>query len=588
MGKNPTDTTNDQLVEMHKKARVRKKRKLIITLVIILVIVTAVVVGGVAILRKKVSEQVSSSASNEIQSAEVTIGNISTTVSGSGTLTADDVETLEVLSTLEIVDYYVEAGDSVEAGDLIATVTNASLLTSMADKQEELDTLDEELAEASGDEVSETIAAGVDGRVKKINVSSGDDVATAMYENGSLILLSLDGYMAIDVASETLQAGDSVTVTLSDGSSVDGLVEKQVDGKAVVLVTDNGTAYGDTVSVYDSSGGEVGTGTLYIHSQMMISGYTGTVSSISVSENESVSSGETLITLTDTETSANYDALLKERGEVEDQLNELIKIYKEGGVCATISGVVDSVESDSDSSAIAAAAYGAQTESSTEYTTVAAISPNTTMAITISVDEMDILSLSEGQEASVTIDSIGTDAYAGTVAEVNTTASSDSGVTAYSATIHIDKTEEMLSGMSASVVITIEGSENALLIPVDALHQTSATAYVYTEYDEETGEFGGMQEVTIGLSNSSYVEITGGLSEGDTVYYTTSEEDSPFGSGMMNFGNMGDMQNGGSMPSFDNMPGGGSSSGGGMPSGGSMPSGGNMSGGGMPGGSSGQ
>ena len=566
MGKNPTDTTNDELVEMHKRARVRKKRKLIITLVIILVAVTAAVIVGVTMLRKKVNEQVNSASGNEVESAEVTIGSISTTVSGSGTLEAEDVETLEILSTLEIVDYYVEAGDSVEAGDLIAAVTNASLLTSMSEKQEELDALDEELAEASGDEVSETITAGVAGRVKKIYVSSSDDIATAMYENGALMLLSLDGYMAVDVASETLQTGDSVTVTLGDGSSVAGLVEKQVGGTAVVLVTDNGTAYNDTVTVYSSDGTQAGSGTLYIHSQMMISGYTGTVSAVNVSENESVSSGETLITLTDTETSANYDALLKERGEIEDQLNELIKIYKEGGVCATISGVVDSIESGSGT---AVSGYEMQAETSAEYTTVATISPDTTMAITISVDEMDILSLSEGQEATVTIDSIGEDSYEGVVAEVSTTASSDSGVTSYSATIHIDKTEEMLSGMSASVVITIEGNDNALLIPVDALHQTSATAYVYTEYDESTGQFSGMQEVTIGLSNSNYVEITDGLSEGDTVYYTTSEEESPFGSNRMDFGNMGGgMSNGGGMPDSDSMSGGGN-----------MPGGGNMQGG---------
>ena len=346
-----------------------------------------------------------------------------------------------------------------------------------------------------------------------------------------------------------------------------------------MLVTDNGTAYNDTVTVYSSDGTQAGSGTLYIHSQMMISGYTGTVSAVNVSENESVSSGETLITLTDTETSANYDALLKERGEVEEQLNELIKIYKEGGICAAISGVVDSIESGSDTEA---AMGGMQTDAVTEYTTVATISPDTTMAITISVDEMDILSLSEGQEATVTIDSIGEDSYEGIVAEVGTTASSDSGVTSYSAVIHIDKTEEMLSGMSASVVITIEGNDNAMLIPIDALHQTSATAYVYTGYDESTGQFSGMQEVTIGLSNSNYVEITGGLSEGDTVYYTATEEESPFGSGMMDFGNTpGGMSNGGGMPDSDSMPGGGN-----MPGSGSMPGNGNMQGGNMQGGSS--
>lgn len=563
MSTNQPPTSDDQIIEKHRKARIRKKRKFVITLAVIFAVVILTVILGVTQLRKKVNSQVASSESNAVQSAEVTTGSISTTVSGSGTLSAEDVESLEVLSSLEIADYYVEEGDQVEKGDLIASVTNASLLTAMAKKQEELDTLDEELKEASTDAASETITAGVDGRVKKIYVESDDDVASAMYESGALMLLSLDGYMAVDITSDVLSKGDSVTVTLSDGSSVSGKVEKQVNGVATVLVTDNGTIYNDAVTVYDSDKKEIGTGNLYIHSQMKVVGYAGTVSSVKVSENESVSSGETLLKLTDTETSANYDALLKEREEVEEQLNELIKIYKEGGICAAISGVVDNISSDSaassgmsstQSTAQGISQTSSQNSGSDDYTAVAEISPNTTMAISISVDEMDILSVEKGQEAKVTIDSIGTDTYEGVVTEVNTTASSDSGVTAYSVVVSIDKTETMLSGMSASVVITIEGNDNALLIPAEALHQTSSTAYVYTEYDEDTGEFSGMKEVTIGLSNSSYVEITEGLSEGDTVYYTDSEESLDFN--QMDFGNMpgGDSQSGISMPGGGNMP----------------------------------
>ena len=120
------------------------------------------------------------------------------------------------------------------------------------------------------------------------------------------------------------------------------------------------------------------------------------------------------------------------------------------------------------------------------------------------------------------------------------------------------------------MVITIEGVDNALLIPVDALHQTRATAYVYTAYDAQTGEYSGMVEVTTGLQNSNFVEITSGLAEGDTVYYAESEEDSF----SFTFGGMGGMSfGGGNMPegfsSGGNMPGGDFSGGfsGGMPGG---------------------
>ena len=75
-----------------------------------------------------------------------------------------------------------------------------------------------------------------------------------------------------------------------------------------------------------------------------------------------------------------------------------------------------------------------------------------------------------------------------------------------------------------------------------------------------------MKEVVTGLSNSTYVEITEGLSEGETVYYTASGEESSFNFDRKNFGNMGNGESG--MPDFENMPNMDN-----MPSGGSMPGG---------------
>ena len=81
----------------------------------------------------------------------------------------------------------------------------------------------------------------------------------------------------------------------------------------------------------------------------------------------------------------------------------------------------------------------------------------------------------------------------------------------------------MLSGMTANINVRIEGTENALIIPVDALHQNSASYYVYTAYNNEAHRYEGRVEVTIGMQNDDFVEITSGLQEGDTVYYTESQ-----------------------------------------------------------------
>ncbi|MCD8342408.1 MAG: HlyD family efflux transporter periplasmic adaptor subunit [Clostridiales bacterium] len=524
------------------KGKANRRARRIRTVIIVVVLVAAILTGLVLYAQRMVAENFASSE-DSIESAQVTVGSISTTVSGSGTLASEGVEDVTFPSSVTLDTIYVEEGDTVSEGDLLASVDSASVLSAMATAQAELDALDEEIEEAAEDEVDEEVTTALDGRVKYIYAEEDDDVATVMYENGALLLLSLDGYMAVDVDAGSLSVGDSVTVTGSDGTEYDGTVDA-VASTATILIDDDGPVYGDTVTVTDENGSTVGTGTLYIHEELKITGYAGTVEDVEVDVDDEVDAGDTLLTLTDTSYSANYDAILKERAEVEETLQELIAIYKQGAVYATLSGVVESISysTDSTTATSAASAFSATTTSTAastdgDETTLLSISPDETMTVSLSVDETDILSLEEGQEAEITIDSIGTDTYTGTVTEIDTTATSSGGVTQYTVTVTLDKTDDMLSGMSASVTITIEGVDDALLLPEDAVTQTSSTAYVYTSYDESTGELGDMVEVTVGLSNGSYIEITDGLSEGDTVYYSPSSSDSSDFSSM--FGNMG-------------------------------------------------
>ena len=99
-----------------------------------------------------------------------------------------------------------------------------------------------------------TLTAGVSGRVKKIYAEVGDDVGLCMAENGALALLSLDGYLAVDVEAEGPARGDAVTVTLADGSQIAGVVEQARKGSLTVLVSDDGPLMDEEVTVSDASG----------------------------------------------------------------------------------------------------------------------------------------------------------------------------------------------------------------------------------------------------------------------------------------------------------------------------------------------
>ena len=516
-GMDAQKSADEALFEALGKSKKKKKRRIIRTVIAIVLVLAVVLVAGVSILQRRVREQFASSTA-EVLYYEVTTGTISTVVSGSGTLTNVDMQTVSIPDGVDVTEILVSYGDTVTAGDLLATVDASTVMSAMTDLQDQIEELDGEISDAEGDQVSSYIKAGVSGRVKLIYGEKGMDVASTMVEHGALAVISLDGYMALDIETDVLSVGDTVTVIREDGSRITGTVESAAAGKATILVTDNGPRYGEQVTVEAEDETELGTAALYIHDPLSVTGYAGTVSRVNVSENQKVYSGSTVFTLTNTSTSANYDALLRQRTEKEEALLELLKIQRSGGITAPISGSISSVGDAADDT----------------LTNVAVISPDVSMSVTITVDESDILSLELGQTADVTVSSVSEDALSGTVTEIDRSASSGY----YTAVITLDKIEGMLQGMTASVDVRIEGVDDALIIPVDALHQTSTGAYVYTTYDEETKEYGGRVDVVTGLSNSNYVEIKSGLNVGDTVCYTESQSVADMFSGM-GFGNRG-------------------------------------------------
>lgn len=212
-----------------------------------------------------------------------------------------------------------------------------------------------------------------------------------------------------------------------------------------------------------------------------------------------------------------------------------------------------------------ASATSASTASSTQGSdsnisdvTAFTLSPDETMNLSISVDELDILSIAEGQSADITFDALENQTFTGTVTSISGTASVNGGVAKYTVEIEMEKDDNMRIGMNASATIKVEDAEDILLIPSAALQERGDSTFVYTGQSED-GTLTDEVEVETGLSDGSNVEITSGLSEGDTVYYTRTISDSQSGN-MQGFGGFGD----GQMPSKPSDMQGGPSGGGGQ------------------------
>lgn len=608
---------------------------------------------------------------------------------GSGTLAASDADTVTIPSGVTVKAFTVQNGDVVAVGDVVATVDATSVLQTIASAQAMLDTLDAALEEAAGDTIPTTVTAHTAGRVKAIYAEAGQSVTDVMYQNGALLLLSLDGMMAVDVETDAAcSVGDAVAVILSNGTVETGKIVKIRDGVVTATLTDAGTAYGDTVSVAAEDGTTLGSGTLYIHSELKITGYSGTISKVSVQEDAMVKVGATLFTLTDTAYLAEYQSLMKTRATLTEQMTLLSTLRQTGYVTATAAGIVSGIDetaayaplADTEAAAYAATegngttilgsmpssgvsllqilredetptptaepgeteepstggscyagvvksiAYGSitlqvtanavdgldlatlaamdtstfvivtkitpaldvpvyrysegvsQTDSIDNLTagvyvlvtfsgatvtridyvaaqstqpgggsgggsfgggsfggasaqeptvtiealaevTVCSVTPNDAMTISMSVDELDVLSLAVGQQASVTLDAISGQRFSGEVTSLDPIGVNAGGGTKYTVVLTIVRTEQMLTDMNASVQIEVSTQRDALVIPAAAVYEDGSAIYVYTGYDEKTDTLTDPVSVTVGASDGVNVQITAGLSAGDAFYY---------------------------------------------------------------------
>ncbi len=790
----------------------------------------------------------------EAMSTKVQTGNLSTTVVGTGTLKNDTANAVKIPDGITVDEVMVESGDAVKAGEVLAIVNQASVTKTLSQIQDELAELDEEINDTKGDKESAYIKTYIAGRVKKIYAETGENASAVMQEKGSLLVLSIDGKMAVSLEGVSgMGVGDDVTVRLSDGSEKEGTVESASEKSSVITLTDNGTSVGEKVTVLDESGEEIGSGELYIHQPIEITGTAGTISEIVAEENEEVGAGDTLVKLTDLPDSSEYQQLLDKRSELTETLKALAQLSAQGTIQAEYDGTVESVyvtaeETEGNSTdgystgaslgngmasvqekagfvltaesvqstpqkegftfantseteksteeagvtavtdlmavfqelgiaapvkgeipvseieetgqytgsirwtpadgifaaqtaytaeieLIAKAGYqfmavdgaevsfpGAQTtvweigeqcegntlklslafpetekeeESETQgsqenpgdiqnpdnqenqggsqngqqgtdggegnqqnqnsgqqqnsqqnqnggqgqndsqnpnsqqnqnggqgqndsqnpnsqqnpnsgqgqnsqqsqngsqgairtqtgvsggslagasasavstvsqassngnaeetadssMVTVFTISKNENVLLSVNIDELDILSIQEGQKAAVTLDALEGQEFEGEITKISRTASNSGGVTKYTAEVTIPKEESMLAGMNASAVITIERKENVLTLSADALQERGNRTFVYTETGED-GMLSGEVEVETGISDGTNVEIVSGLESGQTVYYhrvaSENEGEEGFGGMMMNGMPGGGMQNmGGERP----------------------------------------
>ena len=169
---------------------------------------------------------------------------------------------------------------------------------------------------------------------------------------------------------------------------------------------------------------------------------------------------------------------------------------------------------------------------------VAAVTPQNTVTLDITIDELDINSLQPGMTAQVKIDALGGEKHTATITEIGNTGTSSGGSSKYTVELTMDRTENMLPGMNATASIVLSTAQDVLTVSARALVEQGNETIVYTAYDPEADTLLDPVTVTIGSSDGETVEILDGLTDGQTYYYayydTLEISATPdFGSGFM-------------------------------------------------------
>lgn len=498
-----------------------------------------------------------------ILSGTASIGDLNTELIGGGTLAEDDAVAISVPAAVMLTEFLVSNGDAVTEGTAIAAVDRITVMTAIEQVQQTLEYLSEQIEKASGTDSEESVTALAGGSVKILYAEEGDSVQSVMLDHGALAVLSLDGLMAVDMETEAaLSVGTAVTVTLSDGTEVTGKVVKNLAGSMTVTLEDNSYEVGEAVQVSAADGTAVGSGELYIYSPWNATAYAGTVDAVAVSVGDTLSARSTLMTLRDVGYSASYQQLIGKRQAYEALMVELIGMYQTQTVTAPCDGVVSGIDKESGQLLSVSGSYTAGSLSSASATAqsistasvqsgfgypssgssfgsmggmveqeafelydlaesqIAAVTPQNTMTLDITVDELDIKALQTGMTAQVRIDALGGEKHTATITQIGNTGTNNGGNSKYTVELTMERTENMLSGMNATATIVLSTASDVLTINVDALVEKGNQTLVYTGYDEESQTLLNPVTVKVGSADGKTVEILEGLASGQTYYYT--------------------------------------------------------------------
>lgn len=198
-------------------------------------------------------------------------------------------------------------------------------------------------------------------------------------------------------------------------------------------------------------------------------------------------------------------------------INGTVGQQSTGGSSAASQSSSGSGQGGQGSSNSGAASSSSNSSSSSSGSGFITITNMTGLVVNTSVAEIDVSKVKVGQKATVTLNALPDKPVQATVSSVNLTPTTSGSVVSYGAQLALTSPPDGLRpGQSASVVITVAEAQNALSVPAAAVQSAGGTNLVTVQ---ENGR-NVPRQVQVGLRGESTVQITSGLTDGDSVVLT--------------------------------------------------------------------
>ena len=455
-----------------------------------MVIVLLALVGA-SIYFVRTHQAAAASAEPAPQTATIRQGNLVISASGSGTLIASDERELAFSTSGQVTGVFVKPGDHVEAGALLAQIDSQQAQSDYTQAKHAYQEL--------------TSAAAIATAQEQV-AQAQSDLMSAKYQLEYLISPDVMYWEAeIAKGQETLkQARAAAESSPSDQDAQQALTKaKEFIGFAQDKLDEAWKLYYDEYVPETFRLAEYPNGNDYyiVPTDLEIKLARTAIDEVQKNLDDS-QEYYNVLTGGPIPEDASSEALVKLQ-QAERDLQDAQAAFDGTKIIAPINGTILSVD----------ASVGNTVDTSTVIT-MAALNQ---LELDFYIDESDWDLVAVGNQAKVSFDALPDQTFTGQVTQVDSELYQSNNSSAVHGIIQLDSSSDQFDlpiGTSATVDIIHARAENAILVPIEALHETAPGEYAVFLVNNDTLT---QQPVEIGLQDLIYAEVKSGLRVGDVV-----------------------------------------------------------------------